>query len=86
MRTTIDRGGRVVVPKPLRDRLGLDAGQEVEVELAGDAVVIRAVPAGTELDEVDGVLVARRSSGAEPVEWSPEQERELLEAVRHHRR
>ena len=31
MRTTIDAGGRVVVPKAARDRLGLRAGSEVEL-------------------------------------------------------
>jgi AbrB family looped-hinge helix DNA binding protein len=31
MRTTIDGAGRLVIPKPLRDRLGIDGGSEVEV-------------------------------------------------------
>lgn len=31
MRTTIDGAGRIVVPKALRDRLGLTGGAEVEV-------------------------------------------------------
>jgi AbrB family looped-hinge helix DNA binding protein len=31
MRTTIDAAGRVVVPKPLRDELGLRAGVELEL-------------------------------------------------------
>lgn len=31
MRTTIDSAGRVVLPKALRDRLGLTGGQEVEI-------------------------------------------------------
>jgi AbrB family looped-hinge helix DNA binding protein len=32
MRTTIDGAGRIVVPKPLRDQLGLTAGTELELE------------------------------------------------------
>ncbi|MDQ3319435.1 MAG: AbrB/MazE/SpoVT family DNA-binding domain-containing protein, partial [Actinomycetota bacterium] len=32
MRTTIDRAGRLVVPKPLRDELGLQPGQELELQ------------------------------------------------------
>lgn len=31
MRTTIDSAGRIVVPKALRDSLGLAGGQEVEL-------------------------------------------------------
>ena len=31
MRTTIDAAGRIVIPKVLRDELGLTDGQEVEI-------------------------------------------------------
>lgn len=31
MKTTIDGGGRVVVPKPLRDLLGLRPGMDLEI-------------------------------------------------------
>ena len=31
MRTTIDPAGRIVVPKALRDELGLTGGQELEI-------------------------------------------------------
>jgi AbrB family looped-hinge helix DNA binding protein len=39
--TRIDHFGRVVIPKPIRDDLGLDAGTELEVEKEGDAVMLR---------------------------------------------
>jgi AbrB family looped-hinge helix DNA binding protein len=32
MRTTIDRAGRVVIPKAVRDQAGLEAGAEVDVQ------------------------------------------------------
>jgi AbrB family looped-hinge helix DNA binding protein len=32
MITTIDRAGRLVIPKAIRDRLGLRGGEQVEVE------------------------------------------------------
>jgi AbrB family looped-hinge helix DNA binding protein len=41
MRTTIDRAGRIVIPKTLRDALGLHAG---EVELTRDGAGIRIEP------------------------------------------
>jgi AbrB family looped-hinge helix DNA binding protein len=33
--TTIDRAGRLVIPKPLRERYGLESGQRVRL-IAGD--------------------------------------------------
>jgi AbrB family looped-hinge helix DNA binding protein len=44
MRTTIDAAGRLVVPKPLRDELGLESGTELELE-ARDGALEVSVPA-----------------------------------------
>jgi len=41
MRTTIDKAGRLVVPKVLRDRLGLQSG---EVEITADGASLRVEP------------------------------------------
>jgi AbrB family looped-hinge helix DNA binding protein len=43
MRTTIDRSGRIVVPKPVRDQLKLDGGTLLEVVIRGDELVMTAV-------------------------------------------
>lgn len=42
MRTTIDRAGRLVIPKALRDHLGLVPG-EVDVVADGNALRVEAV-------------------------------------------
>jgi AbrB family looped-hinge helix DNA binding protein len=55
MRTTIDKAGRVVIPRPLRDEVGLRAG-EVEVVIDGAGIRIAAV-AGEGLSEIGGRLV-----------------------------
>lgn len=43
MRTTIDRAGRLVVPKPLREQLRLVGGTEVEVFVLDDQLVVAPV-------------------------------------------
>ncbi len=57
--TRIDKFGRVVVPKPLRERLGLEAGAEVIID--GDDERIRLKPAGAAvaITTKEGVLVYR---------------------------
>jgi AbrB family looped-hinge helix DNA binding protein len=58
METKLDAVGRVVVPKPLRDALGLTAGSTVDISRYGPGLQI--VPAGRTARMVDeaGVLVA----------------------------
>jgi AbrB family looped-hinge helix DNA binding protein len=44
MTLKIDKAGRVILPKPVRDRLGLHAGSDLEIQETMDGVVLR--PAG----------------------------------------
>lgn len=59
MRTTIDAGGRVVIPKAIRERLGLAPGADVEVVEADGRVEITPAVAPIEVVEVGGRLVAK---------------------------
>lgn len=58
MEATVDSVGRIVVPKPLRDSLGLTPGTSVDVSLYGAG--LQLIPAGrtARLKEIDGTLVA----------------------------
>jgi AbrB family looped-hinge helix DNA binding protein len=55
MRATIDKAGRLVIPKALRDHLGLRPG---EVEVSADGAGLRVEPlVGDSLDEREGRFV-----------------------------
>jgi AbrB family looped-hinge helix DNA binding protein len=56
MRATIDKAGRLVIPRALRNRIGLAGGGEVEIEVDGAAIRIEPVT-GRELREASGLLV-----------------------------
>ena len=59
MKTTIDKAGRVVIPKAIRKKAGFKAGTELEVIMDDVSVrLIRRVP-GPKLVRVGKRLVAR---------------------------
>ena len=64
MKTTIDKAGRVVIPKPLRDALGLAAGTEVDIVIDGVGIRIDGPePEQDELIEVNGFLMIKDRGG-----------------------
>lgn len=59
MHATIDNAGRLVLPKALRDQVGLRAG---EVNVFADGAGLRVEPiAGDALEEREGLLVVAPS-------------------------
>ena len=80
MRTTIDKAGRLVIPRPLRDRIGLIGGGEVDLELDGAAIRVEPV-VGSGLRE-DGDLLLIPSAGAVIDDAAV---RDLIDADRHAR-
>lgn len=41
MTLKIDKAGRVILPKPVRDRLGLRAGSDLEIEETAEGIVLK---------------------------------------------
>jgi AbrB family looped-hinge helix DNA binding protein len=80
MRTTIDAAGRVVVPKPLRDALGLSAGQTIEIRIADGRLEIDAATTPMRLARRGRGLVA--VPGRRLPKLTAEQVRATLERVR----
>ena len=74
METTLDRFGRVVIPKEIRDLLGLKPGEPLQVEQSDDEVILKPLREEPPIKMKDGVLVyAGTATG------------NLMEAVRAHR-
>ncbi len=64
MKTRMDRFGRIVVPKEVRDRHGLVPGSQVEIEDSPETIVLRVLSDQPGLVEKEGILVFRgRASG-----------------------
>ena len=56
---TLDKAGRVVIPKPLRDELQLGAGDSLTLESQGDQITLRPVRGSAALRKEDGIWVFR---------------------------
>jgi len=53
----MDRAGRVVLPKPVRDRLQLEPGEALEIESFEDHIVLRPIRQHATMRKELGVLV-----------------------------
>jgi AbrB family looped-hinge helix DNA binding protein len=81
MTTTIDDRGRVLIPKELRAQAGIEAGQEVRVEIdeGGNLAIQPVLPADEFLEAMGGAIDEdTRREGAEPIDplelkrmWEP---------------
>lgn len=80
MRTTIDEAGRIVVPKAMRDELGLNGRNEVEISLVDGHIEIDVIPTPVRLERRNGRLVAVADREMPPL--TAEMVRETLEKIR----
>ncbi|HEX9456469.1 MAG TPA: AbrB/MazE/SpoVT family DNA-binding domain-containing protein [Candidatus Acidoferrum sp.] len=59
---TLDKAGRVVLPKPLRDRLQLAPGDTLHLEMEGERITLRPVRQNVMLKKEFGVWVYQGES------------------------
>ena len=68
METTVDRFGRVVIPKKIRDDYNLEPGTQVRLEEAEGAIILKPVRDGQNLQWKEGVLVCTGAAMGDLVE------------------
>jgi AbrB family looped-hinge helix DNA binding protein len=56
---TLDKAGRVVIPKALRDELRISPGDALSLEFDGDGVTLRPVRSASALRKENGIWVFR---------------------------
>jgi AbrB family looped-hinge helix DNA binding protein len=79
---SLDKAGRVVLPKDLRDKLRLEAGDELLVEETGEQIILRPVRAQPTLKKERGVWVYQ---GERAAKRSNESLPDLIDAAREKR-
>jgi AbrB family looped-hinge helix DNA binding protein len=78
-RLTIDKAGRVIIPKPLREELHLEPGDSLDMESAGEQITLRPVRGTGPLSKERGVWVYH---SGQPL---PSATDEMLEQIRRER-
>ena len=81
MRTKVSTKGQVVLPSPIRHRLGLQPGDSLDAELEGQRIILtprraRRASARIVKDPVTGLPVL--TAGADAAKLTGEQVREIL--------
>ena len=66
MTLKIDKAGRVVLPKPVRTRLGLRAGSDLELQETAEGILLKPTEHEPSMVQVDGVWVY---TGKVPPGW-----------------
>lgn len=77
---TIDRAGRIVLPKPVRDKLQIGPGDQLKMESDEDRIILRPSRGAAQLTKKRGVWVYHSD---EPLTASTVQE--TIERVRRER-
>ena len=63
---TVEDRGRVIIPKAVRDKLGIRGGEKMKVKERDGEVVMRPVKSGDSLKELKGVV---KKSDVDPMEF-----------------
>jgi len=73
---TLDKAGRVVLPKPVRDRLQLAPGDTLQLETQGENITLRPVRQNVTLKKEFGIWVYQGESADTSIPDLVDRERE----------
>lgn len=59
---SIDKAGRIVIPKSVRDQLGLTPGDTLELDSTGERITLRPVRTSSALVKEHGVWILQSGS------------------------
>ena len=68
METKLDKFGRIVIPKKVRDNLGLEPGDQLAIEEVERGILLKPADEDSRLVVKDGVLVFRGTIEGDIVE------------------
>jgi bifunctional DNA-binding transcriptional regulator/antitoxin component of YhaV-PrlF toxin-antitoxin module len=80
MRIAIDAVGRLVLPKPLRDELGITGATELEVAARSGVIELAVPDVPARVEERDGTLVIATDAPMPPLR--AEDVRDVIDRVR----
>jgi AbrB family looped-hinge helix DNA binding protein len=81
---TIDKAGRVAIPKALRAELNLVPGDTISLESEGDQVTLRPVRAASRIRQDPGMRASRKTGKKKSVESVKKVLRDIHAEREHH--
>ena len=83
MELTIDKFGRVVLPKKLREHLGVGPSLKVEVKETAEGILLKPVRRASNLMRKDGILILKGSGQkSNHIDWNSLVDDEREERIR----
>ena len=77
IKVSLDRAGRVVLPKPLRDKMRLEPGDQLSIESAGERITLRPIRPEVPLKKEYGIWVYQGSKSTVSLPELIDREREV---------
>jgi AbrB family looped-hinge helix DNA binding protein len=65
MQVTVDRSGRVIIPKEVRNDLGLQPGTKLQIKKENGKILLEPISVEMQIVVKDGVLVFRGAAAGE---------------------